>query len=467
MFRLRAETLDQWRPQARDMIARGILPTEVAWGDADQFSLFGDDQPLPPSLGLSFDIPRDFFGLARAVGCHRDPRRWDLLYQLVWRLTHGEKHLLRISTDPLMHALRMMEKAVRRDAHKMKAFVRFRRVMEEDGEHYIAWHRPDHRIMRITAPFFGRRFAAMKWTILTPDESAHWDGEQLHFGPGVPESEAPKDDAMEDLWRDYYRAIFNPARIKIKAMKREMPVRHWHTLPEAGIIPSMLAEAPARVEKMIAHTEGSTTSAADYLPPTLDLEALREAAKACQGCKLHSMATQTVFGTGPVGASLMLVGEQPGDEEDKKGIPFAGPAGQLLDEALREAGITREDIYITNAVKHFRFLYRDSFRHHRTPSRFHVHACKPWLNAEIVAVKPRAILCLGNTAARALVNPNFVMKDNRGKWIEGEPPLMATYHPAAILRASGAQREELRGWFVEDLREAAGMVKSTSPNHLP
>lgn len=454
MLHFTAQTLDDWRPQARDMITRGILPHEVGWSDAEQISLFNDTPPLPPIRKLALHVPPEFFDLARAVGCHRDARRWDLLYQLLWRLTHGEKYLLRISTDPLMHALRMMEKAVRRDAHKMKAFVRFRCVQDGDGEHYIAWHRPDHRIVRYIAPFFMRRFTAMKWTILTSDESVHWDLDKLHFGPGVAEADAPQDDVMEDLWRDYYRAIFNPARIKIKAMKREMPVRHWQTLPETRIIASMLAEAPERVEKMIAHTEGSTISAENFMPPTLDLGALRTASKACEGCELHSHATQTVFGVGPANARLMLIGEQPGDEEDKQGIPFVGPAGQILDQALAAANLSREDIYITNAVKHFRFLYQDSFRQHQSPSRFHVHACKPWLNAEIAAVKPRAILCLGNTAARALVNPNFVMKDNHGKWLAGEPPLMATYHPSAILRAQGQQQNEFMQYFAEDLFKA-------------
>ena len=139
-----------------------------------------------------------------------------------------------------------MQKAVTRDVHKMKAFVRFRRVeSSDDSENYIAWHRPDHRIVRLAAPFFARRFKGMNWTILTPDESVTWDQNDLHYGPGVPASEAPDDDVLEELWKTYYASIFNPARVKVATMKREMPVRHWPTLPEAELIEELLQQAPA------------------------------------------------------------------------------------------------------------------------------------------------------------------------------------------------------------------------------
>ncbi|PZU43168.1 MAG: uracil-DNA glycosylase, partial [Sphingomonas sp.] len=301
-----------------------------------------------------------------------------------------------------------------------------------------------------------RRFAAMRWTILTPDQSVAWDGEALTYGPGVGAEHAPAEDALEDLWRDYYRATFNPARIKLKMMRREMPVRYWKTMPETEIITDMLREAPQRVANMLAHTEGQTRSAADFLPPTQTLPGLAAAAKGCEGCELHRTASQTVFGVGPADARIMLVGEQPGDEEDRAGTPFIGPAGQLLDEALQHAGLVRESLYITNAVKHFRFLYKDSFRQHQSPSRYHVQACKPWLTAEIAAIKPKLILCLGNTAARALISPNFVMRDGRGVPLGEAPTLMATYHPSALLRLPATARARAQNEFMADLRCAAG-----------
>ena len=455
---LRADDLPQWREQARALLAHGVTPLEVMWAEQTQPALFFD-APLPPAPeDFQFNVPKDFIALARVIACHHDGRRWDLLYQLLFRLYSGEKNLLRIATDPLINALDLMQKAIRRDAHKAKAFVRFRLVQEDGREHYIAWHQPDHRVLPLVAPFFSRRFSSMVWTILTPDQSVHWDGGALHWGQGVSAEDAPQADRLEDLWRDYYRATFNPARIKIKMMKREMPVRYWKNLPETEIIHSMLAQAPERMAKMIQHQQKMQSSAADYLPVERDIAALRAAAKSCEGCELHKQAHQVVFGQGPLNARIMLVGEQPGNEEDLQGLPFVGPAGQLLDETLEAAGLRREDLYITNAVKHFRFLYRDSFRQHQTPSRYHVQACKPWLTAEIAAIKPQLIVCLGNTAARALISPNFVMKDGRGRPTGHAPTLFATYHPSALLRAPKETRDSMRDAFTHDLRTATELL---------
>ena len=465
------EDFSQWRGMARLLLAHEIHPAQILWNptDSGQQALF-EQAALPPKENL-YSVSKQFLTLAEKTGAHRNPDRWQLLYHTLWRLTHGERHLLRISTDPVIHALEQMEKAVRRDMHKTKAFVRFRLTEEEGAEHYIAWHRPDHRILRLVAPFFQRRFTSMHWTILTPDESVHWNGETLRFGPGVPADQAPPEDVLEDLWRDYYRATFNPARIMVRAMKREMPVRHWATLPETRIIQDMLNEAPERVAAMLKHQEGMATSAADFLPPPAcrDLPSLRDAAMGCEGCPLHTCASRTVFGEGVTDAKLMLVGEQPGDEEDKAGKPFVGPAGQVLDQALTQAGVPREALYITNAVKHFKFRLQDGQRYHRTPTLQDVTACKPWVEAEIAAVKPKAILGLGVTAARALISPGFTLKEGRTRWQPygrslselhspapaDAPGIAATFHPSAILRAPDrAKQEEMFQMLVQDLSMA-------------
>jgi probable DNA metabolism protein len=461
MLTLYAEDFAQWRAQSRALLAQGITPLDVSWQATEQPSLFGETKLIPAPEHTQLQVPSAFLPLAETLACHRDIRKWELLYQLVFRLAHGEKHLLKITTDPLVRALELMRGNVRRDAHKAKAFVRFRKVEEEGQEHYIAWHRPDHFILPLVAPFFARRFSSMRWTILTPDQTVSWDGEFLTYGPGVAASEAPQEDAMEDVWRSFYRAIFNPARIKLKMMRREMPVRHWPTLPETQIIADMLREAPGRVQGMLQHSEGSTQSASNYLPEqATTLPALRAAAKNCEGCELHNAATRTVFGEGPPDARIMLVGEQPGNEEDLEGVPFIGPAGQVLNEALAQVGLMRADLYITNAVKHFRFLYKDSFRQHQSPSRYHVQACKPWLTAEIAAIKPALIVCLGNTAARALISPNFVMRDGRGIPLGESPTLLATYHPSAILRLPSKERAHAQQDFVNDLALAKQWLAS-------
>jgi uracil-DNA glycosylase len=185
----------------------------------------------------------------------------------------------------------------------------------------------------------------------------------------------------------------------------------------------------------------AATSAQAFLPPRMNLKALREAAAHCQGCELYKFATQTVFGEGRRRAHLMLLGEMPGDEEDKQGHPFVGPAGRLLDGALDEAGIGREDVYVTNAVKHFRWEPRGKRRLHKKPSARQIEACKPWLHAEILVVQPPMIVCLGATAAQTMLGRNFRITKGRGRFFRGDKAawLVATYHPSAILRAPKKQ----------------------------
>ena len=204
-----------------------------------------------------------------------------------------------------------------------------------------------------------------------------------------------------------------------------------------------------------------TTSAADFLPSRLSLPALRRAAVTCEGCELYQRATQTVFGEGPARAKVMLIGEMPGDKEDRAGQPFVGPAGHLLDEAILAAGLDRSETYITNAVKHFQWEERGKRRLHKKPRWRHVQACKPWLEAEIATVQPKLIVCLGATAAQSLLGSDFRITKERGRLLEREalPPLMATYHPAAILRApQQSDFERMRKELTDDLRHAAGSL---------
>jgi probable DNA metabolism protein len=432
------ETFDDWRRHARLLLSSETPPEQAAFVTRDDRpTLFESPQLNAAPQSTTHTVPRDFLELARTIACHRDEQRWNTLYCLLWRLTHGEPELLEVIVDnDVIHA-RRMEKAVTHDAHKAKAFVRFRRIEDQDGERFIAWHRPDHRILPLVAPFFSRRFPSMRWSILTPDQSVHWNLHELEFGPGVPASEAPSDDALEDLWRTYYGSIFNPARIKLKAMKREMPVRHWQTLPETRIIPDLLQDAPRRVDEMVRLTAGLARSAIDFLPPQRDLASLAAAAQHCQGCDLHRRATQTVFGRGPSTARLMLVGEQPGDQEDLTGEPFIGPAGQVLGEAMAAAGVTRNDVYLTNAVKHFHWEEAGKRRLHKKPPARAMAACAPWLEAEVEAIHPEVLLCLGATAAQVIVGRDTKLTSHRGAILPSRfcSQTIITWHPSAILRA--------------------------------
>ena len=200
------------------------------------------------------------------------------------------------------------------------------------------------------------------------------------------------------------------------------------------------------------------TTAADFLPDTRTLPKLREAAAGCRGCHLYEDATQTVFGAGRGRSRVMMVGEQPGDREDREGAPFVGPAGRMLDRGLADAGIERGDLYVTNVVKHFKFVQRGKRRIHQTPVMEEIRACRPWLDAELEQVRPEILICLGVTAAKALLGPSFRVTKSRGKFVESElaPLVTATVHPSSILRArTDEEREAAYEQFVADLMVVA------------
>lgn len=452
---------EDWRRKARALLARDVPPPAVSWIDPFTAQTLLENlsvniEPSESGSATAASVPRQFLDRAKSASYHRNPDRWPILYRLAFRLTHGERLLLSDDLDRDVMALNTMTKQVARDIHKMHAFVRFREIQDASGPRYIAWHRPDHYIVRPASSFFVERFRVMRWSILTPDQSAHWDGEHVTFGPGVPQHEAPQEDRLEDLWRTYYAAMFNPARINPKAMTRELPVRHWATLPEAQLIKPLLFDAPARVGQMIAQPSSETT-ARPFVPEAAGIDELRRAAASCQGCPLYATADRVVFGEGAGSATVMLVGEQPGDEEDKQGRPFVGPAGEVLNRALRDADVDRAQIYLTNAVKHFSFHREGKRRIHDKPRAKDVRACRPWLEAEIDRLKPEVIVCLGSTAAQALLGPSIRIQRDRGQEFRAAwaPRVMVTYHPSAVLRADDpAHADEIYKWLVEDLRRA-------------
>jgi DNA polymerase len=484
---------EQWRDTARALLRRGVPPEGVAWRDADEGgALFGalssaapdqatdampaallvNGQPLDHPRDSATDtssasgprVPREFVETARRVACHSDESRWDALYRVLWRVSREGPRVLRDAADPDVRRVDLLERQVRFDAHKAKAFVRFRRVADPDGaERYLAWHRPQHRVLPLVAPFFARRFAVMRWSILTPRQSAHWDGVTLRLGPGA-ERPGVGDEALESLWLTYYGAIFNPARIHLKAMLKEMPRRYWGTMPEARLIDELLRDAPARVEDMMARTPKDQPGAEQFLPPPGHRSPveLARAARTCEGCELYRAATQVVFGEGPAAASMMLVGEQPGDNEDLEGKPFIGPAGRVLDDVLVRAGVERAEVYVTNAVKHFRWEERGKRRLHKRPGVGHVRACAPWLEAEVAAVRPRVIVALGSIATLALLGAEVRVTQIRGTVIASErwgAQIVATAHPSSILRMPDeAQRAAAFEELVADLRVARGAL---------
>jgi uracil-DNA glycosylase len=452
-----------WRDAARALIRAGVPPERASFRLATDPPPLLEAGPVPEPRLPPPRVPAAFAPLAERVAQHRDPERFALLYRLLWRL-QAERGLLEIATDPDVARADAMAKGVRRDAHKLHAFLRFREVQDEEGSRFVAWFEPDHHILRTEAGFFVRRFAPMRWTILTPSLSAHWDTRALAFGPGARREELPPEDAAGALWLAYFATIFNPARLKPDAMRAEMPRKYWRNLPEAALIPELIREAPKRVAAMVAHGVTAPTpqpQRARLLEAESGAVVAESDLAACRACPLHRHATQPVPGEGPADARLIFVGEQPGDEEDLAGRPFIGPAGQLFDRACVEAGVDRAAAYVTNAVKHFKFTPRGRRRIHQKPDAGEVAHCRPFLRGELMRIAPRLVVALGATAAFALTGREVAVTRERGAVLEGLAGgrVFVTVHPAFLLRLpdAGARASEYAR-FVADLREAAALA---------
>jgi DNA polymerase len=461
--------LDGFRRATRSLLAAGSAPDAVVFSIADAPDLFGDGRAsdAPPVA-----LPKRVGKLIELVVCHRDPERYALLYRLVWRVLHGERDLLDVGSDPLVHRLDLMARTIRRDLHKMHAFLRFRRVEGEDRERFVAWFEPDHFILHATAEFFVDRFRSLDWTILTPIGSMRWDRAALVFGPPSRREDAPAGDRFEEGWRDYYESIFNPARVNPKAMRAEMPKKYWRNMPEAASIAALIQNAPQRMAQMI---DREATMPAKRKPErALDAmwdqepKSLRELnAIITRAGPLVPGATQAVLGEGPIHAEIAFVGEQPGDQEDLEGRPFVGPAGQLLVRAMREAGIERERVYLTNAVKHFKFEERGKRRIHAKPTAGEVRHYRPFLMKELDLVQPRLVVALGGTALLALSGKALPVTKARGPAHFENRPGYVTVHPSYVLRIPDeADKRKAYEAFVGDLRRIHDLAEKQSGSAL-
>jgi DNA polymerase len=469
-----------FRRACRALWAEQVAPERVVWqcaddAEGDLFEAPGAATAQAASSPPPVHVPPAFVPLAESAILHRDPERFALLYRLLWRL-QVEPGLRADPLDPEWLRADAMSQAVRRDLHKMKADVRFRPIAEPDGEGaigaplHVAWFEPEHHIVEAVAPFFARRFTTMRWAILTPERSVRWDGVALAFGPGARREDAPAADAGEELWLTHYRSIFNPARLKLQTLAREMPKRYWTNLPEAEPIEPLASTAEERSMTMIARgptdpkrrpaTEPQPTPGHPVTPggeEPRSLTGLNAALQHCRECPIGEHATQAVGGEGDRRARLMFVGEQPGDQEDLQGRPFVGPAGQLLARALEELGIPRREVYITNAVKHFKFELRGKRRIHKTPAQQEAAACLHWLESEIGLVDPAALVALGATAARQLMGTTVSVLRERGRWLvrsDGRRVLI-TLHPSALLRMDPEDKAAAYSAWLADLRHAA------------
>ena len=453
-----ADDFDVWREWARVLVQGNVLPDRIAWiapgGNSDLFAHGENRMPVPPSDVRPVRANKRFVSLAKNAILHSDPERFGLIYRLLWRL-QANGRLMEDKADPEVRKLEELDKNVRRDSHKMHAFVRFRLVESDDGgEHYVAWFEPEHHILRANAGFFVRRFANMKWSILTPQGSLHWDGKVLSEGPPAQRCDAPGGDPMEDLWRSYYASTFNPARLKIGAMLKEMPKKYWKNMPEAALIPELVAGAQKRESTMV------TAGALDMGERPETLAAIDKAIHACRHCPIGLLDNHAVMGEGPRDAALMIVGEQPGDQEDQAGRPFVGPAGQLLDRHLKHAGIDRNTAYVTNTVKHFKYVQRGKRRLHQSPTAKEIDICRWWIESERAIVQPKLILAMGASAARGMLGKTVSISKARGAPIalDDGSELWVTAHPSYLLRLDGAAQAEQTRLFDADLAAVKGRL---------
>ena len=500
---LLVEGFAQWRSAARELLAFDIAPHTVTWiehaGGGDLFSAGGmpeqtagqpgdqtpdktagetDGETLAEATGQAglasanptLRLPRKLMDMLETAACCRVADRWAFLYRVVWRWQHGEQVVMS-AADEDGNRLHAMVKAVHREEHDMHAYVRFRERPEADGApRFVAWFEPTHDVLPNVARHFVARMGRTSWLIATPDASVAWDGEMLHHTGPLLRSAAEFDDAGEALWLTYYRSIFNPARLNAKLLASHIPSRFWKNLPEGNVVPEMVSQAALGARRTgqfdaVGQRRGTTIPiAADQALPQREAPSTLDQ---CRRCDLWQHATQAVGGAGPKRARLMLVGEQPGDQEDLAGAPFVGPAGQLLDRMMLDAGLDRQEIYLTNAVKHFKWEPRGKRRLHKTPAQREVEACGYWLGQELAHAQPDVVVALGSTALKAVLgNSSVTLKDHVGTPIRHDGRWVVTvYHPSYVLRVPDeAAKAQARAVIVDGLKLAQRLVNGDGPS---
>lgn len=441
MLSIHVAGFSDWLREAEALIGASVPPEEVVWihDRAAEPSLFScaaltpvetrTMQALTPSL-------RENFRLACA---YLDLERWALPYRALWRWHYGESCAV-LAGDPDGSALLRRARAVARAAHLMKGFIRFReRPSAEGNPRFVASYTPEHDVLTFVAEHFLDRMGHTTWLISTPSGSVCSDGRQLIWGDAV-SIRASGGDTNEDLWRRYYRSTFNPERLNPDLMRSHLPHRHEVSLPESRDIPALISAASLGESRQLhsscagidparpAEKRGRHTSRARNSDEALD---------ACRQCELWENATYPVAGTGPSDARIVLVGEQADDHDDLVGEAFSGPSGRFLDTLLNDAGLSRETVYLTHAVKHFHFETKQLQRVYRSPSLVHIEACKGWLQQELEALAPRVVLALGRSAATALGHTGDALPHDAephalkgpGYWI------VPTWHPDFALRS--------------------------------
>jgi DNA polymerase len=432
-------TFAEWREAARALLAAGVPPEAAIWADPAAPFPAAPAAPSPAdhaSIQLNRPnpaphLPRSLMDLLHAAACCRVPDRWDVLYRVAWRWQQGDQ-AVQSDSDADGARLYAMVRMVHREEHEMHARIRFRERPAEAGPpRFVAWYEPAHDVLPQVADHFVSRMGRVSWMLATPGASVLWDGATLHnCGPLVADA-AELDAAGAAPWLAYYRSVY----------------------------PQPAAPGPRRIIPLLA-ASGQRGPAGGLgageepgqQPATLD---------ECRRCALWQHATQAVGGAGSKRARIMLVGEQPGDQEDIAGAPFVGPAGKLLDRVCAEAGVDRRSLYLTNAVKHFKWEPRGKRRLHKTPAQREIEACSYWLEKELAQVRPQVIVALGSTALKSVLGTSHVtLRDTMGRALRHAGRWVVTvYHPSYVLRVpDDAAKKQAFAVMVEGLRLAHSLL---------
>ncbi|WP_233836128.1 DUF4130 domain-containing protein [Paraburkholderia sp. ZP32-5] len=479
-----------WRHAAREALRDGIAPESIEWVESDAATAPHTPpasacreaaQPTTPPAPTA--ISRDLLTQLETAACFRADDRWALLYRILWRWTHGERSAVE-PHDPDGALLAQRVEAVERETAKLVLGTLFRRRDPSMGPpEFVGWYAPYHDLLERAAPRFVKGMGDSTWMLATPRGAAFWNGMLLRIGQTAAEErieaehalpastmigEAITSEPIEALWLAWYASAVNAQSIPV-------PLRYWRMPPAGPPLPAQLARERTRVGARHAAVSVPDAPPADTSPLTPPLSEPDGPLATCRRCGLWRNAKQAVAGVGPADAAIMLLGEQPGEYENQHGEPFGGAVGELLDSLLARAGLERAALYLTYAVKHYKWDLplqpqpdqpRRSPQHvsgqrvHRTPERSEVEACAYWLDEELSRVAPRVVVTLGPAALKALTGAHVNLSEYLGLTIAHRGRLIVpTWHPSYALRTADARlRDDIVANIVTAFKRAAALA---------
>ena len=475
-----------WRLAARELLRQRIEPGSVEWVEGGENAAESFTRQAASPVLVTPAIPRELLKWLKAAACFRAPDRWALLYRVLWRWTQGERAVVN-PEDPDGALLAPRVQAVEQETGKLLGLTLFRRRDPAMGlPEFVGWSEPQHDVLAHVAELFVERMGESTWMLATPQGAVFWNGMLLRIRqPAVEENgptahvlsanaltgEAITSESTEALWLACYASACVSGTVPAT-----ISLRYWRMPPAGPPLPARVARERSRLGAQSAAVAVAQPPPVEYSAITPPLREPTGPLATCRRCALWRNAKQAVAGVGPAHATIMAIGEQPGEHENQHGKPFTGAAGQLLDIVLARAGFARDKLYLTYAVKHYKWetpnqqLQRQSGqrRVHRTPEPREVEACQFWLEQELSRVAPRVVVTLGATALKALTGAHVNLSEYLGQTItHGGHLIVPTWHPSYALRTVEAElREEVIATIVTAFRRAALLAAGAEPGWL-